>query len=154
MFEEARSVKGMIEMCGMTQSEMAKKLGVSQSYVANKLRLLSLGSDEQERIIAEGLSERHARALLRLRDPEERGRVLGKVCSGKLTVRETEALVDLCYDTGVPKLIGGGDGAEGVELFLKTLRSSVNTLRSLGVEARESVFYSGRRLCITVSIDE
>ena len=48
MFDEARSVRGMIEMCGITQSQMAKKLGVSQSYVANKLRLLSLTPDEAD----------------------------------------------------------------------------------------------------------
>ena len=52
MFEQARSVKGMMEMCGMTQSDMAKKLGVSQSYIANKLRLLSL-SDEARQLLME-----------------------------------------------------------------------------------------------------
>ena len=154
MFEEAKSVKGMIEMCKMTQSEMAKKLGVSQSYVANKLRLLALNEDEQQLIEKEGLSERHARALLRLRDHDERLRVLEKVCRAKLTVRETEALVDLAYDGCAPKLIGGADRAEGVDLFLRTLKSSVNTLSSLGIEAKESVSYYGRQLYITVTINE
>ena len=77
MFEEARSIKGMMEMLKITQEEMAKKLGVSQSYIANKIRLLKLG-EEAERIVLDGrLTERHARCVLRLDDPEERSSALG-----------------------------------------------------------------------------
>ena len=71
MFEEARTISGMIQMLGMTQSEVAKKLGTSQSYVGNKVRLLNLSEGIQKKILDLGLSERHARALLRLDDMEE-----------------------------------------------------------------------------------
>jgi ParB-like chromosome segregation protein Spo0J len=124
------------------------------NQLLDKLRLLALNEDEQQLIEKEGLSERHARALLRLRDHDERLRVLEKVCRAKLTVRETEALVDLAYNGCAPKLIGGADRAEGVDLFLRTLKSSVNTLSSLGIEAKESVSYYGRQLYITVTINE
>ena len=59
MFDEARSMHGMIQMCKMTQSELAQKLGVSQSYVANKLRLLKFGEEMQKKITDSAISERH-----------------------------------------------------------------------------------------------
>ena len=76
MFEEAASIQSLISLTGMTQEACAKKLSVSQSYVANKLRLLRLSEGEQEKIEENGLTERHARALLRLEDKEEREEVL------------------------------------------------------------------------------
>ena len=76
MFEEAASIQSLISLTGMTQEACAKKLSVSQSYVANKLRLLRLSDGEQEKIEENGLTERHARALLRLEDKEEREEVL------------------------------------------------------------------------------
>ena len=56
MFEEATALSTMMKMTDMTQSEMARKLGVSQSYVANKLRLLKLGCEEREKILSASLS--------------------------------------------------------------------------------------------------
>ena len=154
MFDEARSVKGMMEMCKITQSEMAKKLGVSQSYVANKLRLLTLGKDEEERILTSGLSERHARALLRLSDEEDRRIALDKIIASSLTVRETEAIVDLMHDSRAPKLIGRKERAEGISVFIDVIKNSMTTLRSLGVQARETTSYHGNKMYITLSIEE
>ena len=79
MFEEAKSLYGMMKMRKMTQSETAKMLGVSQSYVANKLRLLQLDQKMQDRICESGLSERHARVLLRIKDEGLRREVLDKI---------------------------------------------------------------------------
>ena len=72
MFDEARALSGTIKMRGISQSEMAKMLGVSQSYIANKLRLLTLDDGLKAKICESNLTERHARAILRLRDAELR----------------------------------------------------------------------------------
>ena len=66
MFDEARAIRSTMELCHLTQGELARQLGVSQSYVANKLRLLKFSQKMTEKIRSSGISERHARALLRL----------------------------------------------------------------------------------------
>ena len=95
-FEEAYGFKRLIDQYGLTQEEAARKVGKTQSAVANKLRLLCLPGWVQE-IVEEGqLSERHARALLRLEREEDLRRVLDQVRRRNLTVEQTEALVDDC----------------------------------------------------------
>ena len=94
MFEEARALQGTLRMCGMSQGQIAKKLGVSQSYIANKLRLLKFSSRMQERIKEYGLCERQARALLRLRDERLQSCALTQMEGRHLTVAESEALVE------------------------------------------------------------
>ena len=84
MFEQAYGFRQLIDNYSMTQEEIARKISLSQSAVANKLRLLRLSYDEQRRIIEAELTERHARALLRLSDFEMRKRQkadLGKPAS-------------------------------------------------------------------------
>ncbi|MBQ8879716.1 MAG: hypothetical protein IJY69_02610 [Clostridia bacterium] len=154
MFEEARSVRGMMEMCGLTQSEMAKRLGVSQSYVANKQRLLGY-SPECERIILEsGMTERHARAVLKLREEELRLSALTRIRDRGLNVAESEALVDMLHDAEAPARIGAGGRLKRIDGFMDTLKRSVETLISLGVDASHSVSYHGNKTYITVCIDE
>jgi ParB family chromosome partitioning protein len=84
-----------MNMRKFNQKEMAKSLGVSPSYVANKLRLLKLSEDMQERITKSGLTERHARALLCLKNEKDRRSALDIICKEKLSVASTEALVDV-----------------------------------------------------------
>ena len=93
-FDEARALWGTMKMVSMTQEELARRLGVSQSYVANKLRLLRLPIEIQDEIVERGLSERHARALLRLGETDTLRGVLVRVAEDELTVSETEELVD------------------------------------------------------------
>ena len=94
MFEEAASIQSLISLTGMTQEACAKKLSVSQSYVANKLRLLRLSEGEQEKIEENGLTERHARALLRLEDKEEREEVLSIIIKREMNVSRTEEYIE------------------------------------------------------------
>ena len=141
-------------MCKMTQLELAKKLSVSQSYVANKLRLLTLSEQMQRDIVAAGISERHARALLRLSDEQTRRVALTKICTDSLSVAETEALVDFLHDGNAPKRIGNAQKLCGIDIFKDTVRSSVQALVSIGVEARESTSYHGGKTYITICINE
>jgi len=154
MFDEARAMAGTLELCKITQGELAARLGVSQSYVANKLRLLSLPEDIRERIVECGVSERHARALLRARDDEARRRILEKVVTRKLTVRECEALAECEHEAELSRELPELSRMERIDAFVRAVGSGVDTLVSLGVEAKRSIGYYGDKMYITICICE
>ena len=91
--EEAEAIDALIRSTGLSQQETARRLGKSQSAIANKLRLLKLPGWVREEVEVLGLTERHARALLPLSEDEQFRRVLGILREKKCTVSETEALV-------------------------------------------------------------
>ena len=88
--EEAKSYKNILEQGGMTQDQLASKLGVSQSTIANKLRLLNLSDEVQDALLNEKISERHARALLAVEDKTEQVKWLNKIINDRLTVRQLD----------------------------------------------------------------
>ena len=88
--EEAKSYKKILDKEGLTQEELAKKIGVSQSTIANKLRLLNLTSEAQDALMNDKISERHARSLLSVTNPEKQKALLNKVISERLTVRQLD----------------------------------------------------------------
>ena len=154
MFEKAEAIRQMIELCSVTQEEMAKKLGVSQSYIANKLRLLSLEKEEREKILSASLTERHARAILRLGDKSKRLAALEKIIERKMTVSESEALVDYIHADELPKKLPSVTRSERIERFNSTLGECLTLLKSAGVIANKTVGYYGTKTYITISIDE
>ncbi len=154
MFEEARAMAGTLALCKITQEELGRRLGVGQSCVANKLRLLNFSDGMKEKIRKSGVSERHARAILRLTTEEEQSEALEKTVAGRMTVRECEALVDSMVDVSAPNLILRSDRLSRVDTFRTTLDKSLDTLRSLGVEAREWTSYTGGKMYITICINE
>lgn len=93
-FEEAEGYRRLLDEFGLTQEELAKRLGKSQSAVANKLRLLRFEAPVREVISREMLSERHARALLKIEGTEKQLEVLQEVIEKGLNVRETEHLIE------------------------------------------------------------
>ncbi len=154
MFDEARAVEGMIKMQNITQGEMAKQLGVSQSYIANKLRLLKFTKETEKRITDAALTERHARALLRLSDEEQINVALSRICERHLNVAESEALIDMLRDKEAPKKIGGAERLSKIDTFKDTLKRCIDTLVCAGVDAKQSMSYYGTKTYITVCIDE
>lgn len=94
LFEEAAALRTLVVEWGVTQEEAAAKLGMAQSTIANKMRLLALSPSEQQTILENRLTERHGRALLRLPCGENRETVTQMVGERHLTVRETEELVE------------------------------------------------------------
>lgn len=145
-------MSGTLALCRITQAELAARLGVSQSYVANRLRLLSLSDEAQKRIIEGGVSERHARALLRLHTEEERLKLIDAIIERGMSVREVEAVVDAAVDRDAPRLIGEAERHERIAVFRSTLEGSISTLRSLGVDASARTGYYGDKMYITVCI--
>ena len=88
--EEARTYQKILELDQMTQDELAKTMGKSQSAVANKLRLLSLPIEIQDALLQEKISERHARTLLSINDSTKQQELLNKIINERMTVRELE----------------------------------------------------------------
>ena len=98
MFEQAESFNLLITTFGLTQEEVANRVSLSQSAVANKLRLLKFDQKERDLILSGGLTERHARTLLRLSDTTTRQRFIDIIIKDRLNVASTEALVDNYLD--------------------------------------------------------
>lgn len=143
MFETARGLRKLIENFRLTQEEVAKRLSMSQSAVANKLRLLRLSPDEETFILDNGLTERHARAFLKIADTEERKSVMRTVVGAKMNVSLTENYIDKLlsedrHDTELhaeKKII---PIIKDVRLFYNSLDRAVETVRSAGVEISSS----------------
>ena len=92
--EEARTYQKILELDEMTQEDLAKTMGKSQSSVANKLRLLQLSDAVQDALLKEEISERHARTLLKLEDPNEQKDMVQKVINEKMSVRLLEEEIE------------------------------------------------------------
>lgn len=103
-FEQAQAIQALIQRYNYTQEQIANKLGCSQSYIANKLRILRLTPEEQSKIIKNKLTERHARALLQLQDQETRRMTLEQIIENQWTVAETERFIaDMLGESGAKK---------------------------------------------------
>ncbi len=103
--EEAKSYKKILDKNYLTQEDLAKKLGVSQSTIANKLRLLNLSSNAQEALLNEKISERHARSLLQMPNHAEQDLMLNRVVQERMTVRQLDTAIKEKYGkTNEPNL--------------------------------------------------
>ncbi len=153
-FEEARGISRLIRRYGFTQEQAARKLGKSQSTVANKLRLLRLTPEEQEWIENAGLSERHARCLLQIDDEESRREALSKIISDSLTVRQTEELVSVLQNTAPQenRRSGGKAVIKDFRIFVNTINKAVSTMRMAGINAQASQTDNGNFIEYTIRI--
>lgn len=138
-FDTARGIKEVIRLWGCTQAEAARRLGLSQPALANKLRLLTLTPEQQDLCTANHLSERHARAVLRL--PESRRTAaLEKIARENMSVRQADKLVDTmlaapkapspCRKT-IPMV-------RDVRFFVNTLQHAVDLMTQKGIAATTS----------------
>jgi ParB family chromosome partitioning protein len=164
--EEAKGYVSLISDHGFTQEELALKLGKSQSTIANKLRILRLSNEIKEVLIRENLTERHARALLKLPDDELRMKAVRQVVENKMNVRDTEAVIDNLIE----ELRGFEEKDDKVEykvvskqkmifkrtkdvrIFINTIRNAVNMLKNYGLAVQYSQFDKGDLIEITVRI--
>ena len=121
--EEAQSYETLLHTFDLTQEALATRLGKSQSFLSNKLRLLKLSPDVQSRLIALSLSERHARALLRLTDERLQLRCLEQIEKKKLSITATERMVDAL-------LVKQGRAPIRVLRFSRDCRLFVNSVKN------------------------
>lgn len=135
-FEEALAYHSLLHDWAVTQEEAAQRLGKAQSTIANKLRLLRLSPEQQEKILTNRLTERHARALLKLDDPKKRDQVLNTMIAKKLTVEKTEEYINrLIAHTPKPRQ-ERVFVVKDVRLFLNTVNRAVDTMQKAGVNAQ------------------
>ncbi len=135
--EEAKGYESLITDHGFTQDALAKKLGKSQSTIANKLRLLRLSDEIKEIIIKNNLTERHARALLRLPDEEIQRDVLDKIVRNGLNVKETDTLVEgLIYKKEIKKYRERKkfiNKNKDLRIFINTIKDAVEMTKKYGL---------------------
>lgn len=135
-FEIAESYKSLIRSQGMTQTELALKVGKSQASVANKMRLLRLPPLVKKLIRDYDLSERHARALLLLTDEEKQLEAVKIICRDNLSVTQTEELIR-GMNTRKAKPIDElrVTTANDVKVFKNTVNRAVNMMKKSGIDA-------------------
>lgn len=140
MFEEARGINRLIRKYGITQEQAAIQLGKKQSTVANKLRLLRLSYDEQDWIEQAGLTERHARALLKIQNEDSRKEVLSHIIAENLNVKETEKYISSLLDNKKVQPLHNNNNdkkivVKDVRIFVNTISRAVDTMRMSGIDA-------------------
>jgi len=134
-FEQALGIRRLMEDGGLAQWEAARQLGLSQSAVANKLRLLRLPEEERQQLIAAGMGERHARALLRIENEEQRRFVLQRVVEGRLTVARTERMVEDIL-AGRVRRRPSKPLIRDVRVFFNTVNHALDIMRRGGIDAQ------------------
>ncbi len=91
--EEANAYKNIMKEFGLTQEELAKKIGKKQSTIANKVRILKLPENLKDKLLNNNLTERHGRALLKIEDSEIQQEIINKIIDKNLNVKDTERLI-------------------------------------------------------------
>lgn len=156
--EEAVGLNRLIRMFGLSQEEAARRIGKSQSAVANKLRLLKLPRDVLEGLREHGLSERHGRALLRLNGPDAQRMALMYIADNGLSVAAAEAYIEelLAGDTPAQKTERPEPRRslilKDVRVFLNSLNHSLAVMKQGGIDAGLRREETEDALILTISI--
>ena len=151
-WEEALALRKLIDRYGLSQEETARRIGKSQSAVANKLRLLKLPPEALETLRNGGATERHARALLTLPTPLLQIRAAHQAADRKLTVAQTEALCRSLRTEPPEQRRRPTFVVRDVRLFLNTISHSLEVMRSAGVDAQCRREDSDEEILLTIHI--
>lgn len=143
-FEEALGFQKIMKDYGLTQEELAEKLGKSQSAIANKIRLLKFSDEIRQMIMENGLTERHARALLKLQNEEVIKFLIKKIVDKELNVKKTEEIVALTLEKieemKKPKVPKAQQkikrGFNDIRIFTNTVKQSVDVIRKAGLDVK------------------
>ena len=158
-FEEAEGFASLIRVHGLTQEQVAERLGKQQSTIANKLRLLRLPQQVREIVIRCGLSERHARALLRLPNASMQLQIAQRIASEGLNVRATDTLVERILQELMP-LDEAEEPASGRvrraygdwRLLNNAIKTSVNQMVTAGLPVQYFLRDAGDNMEILVLV--
>lgn len=135
VFEQAEGISRLISEFGLTHADAAERLGLAQSTLSNKLRVLRLDKTERERITAARLSERHARALIRIENAEQRGEILNKIIAESMTAKECEDYIEAIVnpERSVNKKPVRKSGIADFRIFSNSLNRLIDTMLAAGV---------------------
>ncbi|MCL2580312.1 MAG: ParB/RepB/Spo0J family partition protein [Oscillospiraceae bacterium] len=132
-FEEAAGIEQLMITLNMTQQQISQKLGKAQSTVANKLRLLKYSDETQAKMIAGNLTERHARALLSLPEPDDT-QAIDYIIQNNLNVEQTEKYVQRLWDEkNRPKTVRTVI-IKDMRIFLNSINKAVKLMQSAGID--------------------
>ncbi len=137
--EEAKAYSQIMEKFGLTQEDLAGKIGKKQSTIANKLRILKLPESIKDKLIANDLTERHGRALLKIKDEEVLEEVLYKIIEKNLNVKDTERLIDslkekLNEDTKTSKQ--SIRNFINYKIYINTIKNAYKEILKTGIKAK------------------
>lgn len=133
-FEEALAIEKLMDQFSLSQEEAARRLGKAPSTVSNKLRLLTLPLEAQKLLVQNSLSERHARALLKL-DEEDVVPTLKRIIEKKLNVAQTEKYIEEFSSKKNPPKRVTKCSFSSVKIFLNTVEGAVKTMKNSGINA-------------------
>lgn len=154
--EEAEGYSNLIEDHGFTQQELAVRVGKNQSTIANKLRILRLDDKIKKRILECGLTERHARALLKLPDDELREKTLEKIIKNDLNVKKTELLIKAILDDfGKEKESGTNQKIRSFmnyRIYINTIKQAYDVIKEKQVNAQFLQVDKGEYIEVTLKI--
>lgn len=123
--EEAAAYVKLIEIHGLTQEALAQRLGKGQSTIANKMRLLKLPQEVQEALLQKKISERHARALIALKDPAKQVQMMNEIIEKQFNVKQTEERIVALLEGNKKK----AKPKPKLKLYSKDMRIALNTIR-------------------------
>jgi ParB family chromosome partitioning protein len=147
--EEAEGYNNLINEHGFTQEELAKKIGKSQSTIANKIRLLKLPPLVKKILADNNLTERHARALLKLHDEQLQLKVLKRVCEKGLNVKKTEELIEKAIERYAKNenekknKVVFTKAIKDIRIFINTIKQAIILMKKSGVNAKAAQFDRG-----------
>ena len=151
--EEAEGLQKLMQQYHLSQEQAARRIGKSQSAVANKLRILRHPPSVLQALREHHLTERHARALLRLPDEEERLRVIGLIVQGEWTVAKTEQYIDARLAPKAPQRRELGTFVlRDVRVFLNSIDHQLDLVRAAGVSASRDRQETDREIVLTIRI--
>lgn len=133
--EEAQAMAHLIAKFGLSQEELSRQLGKSQSAVANMLRLLRLSEPVVEKLRQGHCTQRHARSLLKLPTEALQLEVLDKVLKKNLNVCQTEELIETYLAPPLPPAVPRKIIIRDVRLFLNSINKGLDVMRTAGVDA-------------------
>ena len=145
--EEAMGIRSLLQQHSMSQEQAARLLGKSQSAVANKLRLLRHSDAVLDALRESGLTERHARALLKLRNEEETLSAIAQITKQNMSVARAEAYIDSLLTEKAEK-----NGKTNVSSFLNTLTQTLQKIQLSGIAAVSERRETESQIVLTITI--
>lgn len=150
--EEAQGYQRLMRDHGFSQKEIAQRIGKNQSTVSNKVRILSLSPAVQDVLVQHNLTERHARALLKLDDSELQLKVLKQVVANELNVKKTEKLVETYLSLRQEKKKRKIRGMASMKIYVNTIKQAYQAILDSGLNADFSEKDQGDFIEVTVKI--
>ena len=150
--EEAEGYEQLMEQFHLTQEAMASRVGKKQSTIANKLRLLKLSANIRAELRIAALTERHARALLKLKDEAQQLEVLAVVVKNGYNVRQTEQYIEKLLEEKQPEKKKRLVIVNDVRIYLNSIKQVVDTIKTAGIPCEMEQEFDGDEVVIQLRI--